>query len=180
MVTVGTTSGQPHFCVAVSYLRHAGTMQVVQSSPVTVTVGQSGPPVSVGSSPPVVSEGVPVGSVRVEDGGSPVGVSVGGMLTSPVGVSPAGMLKSPSGSCAAAEPALWGLLVESGGPGARGRIETYRARATKVKDLILVVQRVTMEIRKFRQAWVCFWSLPMICPWRKDGLFMYSRVGVVD
>lgn len=118
-MTVGTSSGQPHCFVAVSYLRQAGTTHVVQSSPVTVTVGQ--PPVSVGSSPGGL-EGGPVGIVSVKEGMSPVGVSPGGMLTSPppVGVSPPGMLTSPLGisppglltlpsaSCATAEPALWG------------------------------------------------------------------------
>ena len=86
-------------------------MHVVQSSPVTVTVGHpvwsGGPPLSVGSSSPGGSEGGPVGIVRVKDGISPVGVSPGGMLTSPLGISPGGMLKSPSVSCAATEPALW-------------------------------------------------------------------------
>lgn len=116
MVTVGTVSGQPHCCVAVCSWRHAGTMHVVQSSPVTVTVGQpvwSGGPPSVGSSVPVgVSPGGMLTSpVGVSPGGmltSPVGVSPPGMLTSPVGISPPGMLTSPSVSCAAAEPALWG------------------------------------------------------------------------
>lgn len=118
MVTVGTSSGQSQRCVAVAILRHAGTTHVVQSSPVTVTVGQ---PVCAGGSsspPPSVPEGVAVGSsvgggvIESLGSGMLMVPEPSGMLMVPLGVtSPPGMLILPSSSWAAAQLALVALVL---------------------------------------------------------------------
>ena len=140
-------------------------MHVVQSSPVTVTVGH---PVAGGSppSPPVLPGGSVGTSVGESDGGSD-GEPVGRLIVAEgvsEGISPAGMLmRPPSSSCAMAGPTLE-LLAKFN---ARSPINLQGEG--NVSERLHLVQRVTLQ----RISRLGCLSRSEASAGREERLFMY-------